>query len=109
MRIAITGSIGSGKSEVKRILQRLGYPVIDADDLAKEVLQRGSEVYGLLVETYGEDILDPNGAIDRKYLAHLIFTDKQEKKKVEALMHPAIWRMIAVCWYLPSRRSRLKD
>jgi dephospho-CoA kinase len=96
MRIAITGSIGSGKSEVGRILTRLGHPVIDADAVTAEVLKRGTEVYGLLVETYGEDILDPDGDINKPFLADLIFQSPHDKEKVESLMHPAIWHEIDV-------------
>jgi len=94
MRIAITGSIGSGKSEVGKILTSMGYIVIDTDRLAAEVLKRGTDVYGLLVEAYGVEILDPDGNIDKKYLANLIFTNEHEKKRVEAWMHPAIWRLV---------------
>ncbi|MGB7595513.1 MAG: dephospho-CoA kinase [Erysipelotrichaceae bacterium] len=93
MRIAITGSIGSGKSEVGKIFTSMGYIVIDTDRLAAEVLKRGTDVYGLLVEAYGVEILDPDGNIDKKYLANLIFTNEHEKKRVEAWMHPAIWQL----------------
>ncbi|TFG82281.1 MAG: dephospho-CoA kinase, partial [Erysipelotrichales bacterium] len=94
MRIAITGSIGSGKSEVGKILVRMGYIVIDTDVLAAEVLKRGTEVYGLLMEAYGENILDSDGNIDKAHLANLIFTDEHEKKRIEGWMHPAIWVLV---------------
>jgi dephospho-CoA kinase len=94
MNIAITGSIGSGKSEMGRFLGLLGYPVIDTDKLAAEVLRRGSEVYSLLVEDYGDRILDEDGDIDRKTLADILFTDENEKSKIEGWMHPAIWGLL---------------
>ena len=94
MRIAITGSIGSGKSEVGKILAKLGYPVIDTDVLAAEVLQRGSVVYEMLVKEYGEEILASDNSINKPFLANLIFTDSQAKDKVEGLMHPEIWRSV---------------
>ena len=94
MRIAITGSIGSGKSEVGKILTKLGYPVIDTDVLAAEVLQRGSVVYEMLVKEYGEEILASDNSISKSFLANLIFTDSHAKDKVERLMHPEIWRSV---------------
>lgn len=94
MRIAITGSIGSGKSEVGKILAKLGYPVIDTDVLAAEVLQRGSVVYEMLVKEYGEEILASDKSINKPFLANLIFTDSHAKDKVEGLMHPEIWRSV---------------
>lgn len=94
MRIAITGSIGSGKSEVGKILTKLGYPVIDTDVLAAEVLQRGSVVYEMLVKEYGEEILASDNSINKSFLANLIFTDSHAKDKVERLMHPEIWRSV---------------
>ena len=94
MRIAITGSIGSGKSEVGKILAKLGYPVIDTDVLAAEVLQRGSVVYEMLVKEYGEEILASDNSINKPFLANLIFTDSQAKDKVEGWMHPEIWRSV---------------
>jgi dephospho-CoA kinase len=94
MRIAITGSIGSGKSEVGKILFNLGYPVIDTDVLAAEVLQRGSIVYGLLVEEFGDEILDSQGNVSKPFLANLIFTNPHEKERIEAMMHPEIWRKV---------------
>ncbi|HAO62300.1 MAG TPA: dephospho-CoA kinase [Erysipelotrichaceae bacterium] len=94
MRIAITGSIGSGKSEAGKILKELGYTVIDTDALAHRTLTKDSDVYASIVKEYGNKAIGVDGNIDRRFLADLIFADPQEKKKVEGWMHPVIWRMV---------------
>ncbi|MHC1735971.1 MAG: dephospho-CoA kinase [Erysipelotrichaceae bacterium] len=94
MRIAITGSIGSGKSEAGKILKELGYTVIDTDELAHRTLLNGNNVFTSIVNEYGSKAIGVDGNIDHRFLADLIFTDPQEKKKVEGWMHPVIWRMV---------------
>lgn len=94
MRIAITGSIGSGKSEAGKILKELGYTVIDTDELAHRTLLNGNDVFTSIVHEYGNKAIGVDGNIDRRFLADLIFADPQEKKKVENWMHPVIWRMV---------------
>lgn len=94
MRIAITGSIGSGKSEAGKILKEFGYTVIDTDELAHRTLAKGSDVFASIVHEYGNKAIGVDGNIDRRFLADLIFADPQEKKKVESWMHPVIWRMV---------------
>ncbi len=94
MRIAITGSIGSGKSEVGKILIQMGYSVINTDTLVAQLLERGTDVYGLLVETYGEKILDADRNVNKLTLADMIFNDPIEKKRIEGWMHPLIWKRV---------------
>ncbi len=66
MRIGLTGGIASGKSTVANMLTELGVPVIDADRIAKEVVERGEPAYHEIVAHFGQEILEPNGAINRK-------------------------------------------
>ncbi len=92
MRIAITGSIGSGKSEMGRVLKEWGYPVIDTDVLAHEALTKDTTVFKKIVNEYGEEAIGIDGDIDRKFLADKIFADPIEKNKVEKWIHPFVWK-----------------
>ena len=92
MRIAITGSIGSGKSEMGRVLKEWGYPVIDTDVLAHEALTKDTSVFKKIVNEYGEEAIGIDGDINRKFLANKIFADPIEKNKVEKWIHPYVWK-----------------
>lgn len=94
MRVAITGSIGSGKSEMGRILRSRGYTVIDSDVLAGDLLEKGQVVYGLIIELFGDKITDEQGNIRRDFLADRIFVHPDEKEKLENMMHPRIWEEV---------------
>lgn len=86
----LTGGIASGKSAVGRRLRARGVPVIDADLLAREVVERGSEGLAAVVATFGEGVLQPDGALDRKALAALVFGDADKRKQLERITHPRI-------------------
>ncbi|AAR33844.1 dephospho-CoA kinase [Geobacter sulfurreducens] len=88
--IGLTGGIASGKSTVSRILERLGAVVIDADQLAREAVMPGTSAHRSIVAAFGEGILLPDGAIDRKALGSIIFADSSARKRLEAITHPAI-------------------
>lgn len=88
--IGLTGGIASGKSTVSRILERLGAVVIDADQLAREAVMPGRSAHRSIVAAFGEGILLPDGAIDRKALGSIIFADSSARKRLEAITHPAI-------------------
>lgn len=90
--IAITGAIATGKSEVANILRKIGHTVIDADQLARDVTQPGSDIFCKLIDTFGKSIERPQGGIDRRKLLELIMKDPKAKKTLEAIMHPAIQR-----------------
>jgi len=94
MRVAITGSIGSGKSEMGRILRNIGYTVIDSDVLAGDLLEKGQVVHGLVIELFGDKITDELGNIRRDLLADRIFVHPDEKEKLENMMHPRIWEEV---------------
>ncbi len=87
--IGLAGGIGSGKTEVARILAGLGCVVADSDATARQAL-REPEFRETLVGWWGEDILDANGEIDRAAVAATAFSDPQERRKLEALVHPWI-------------------
>ena len=90
MLIALTGGIGSGKSTVASEWVRLGATEVDADVLAREVVQPGSQGLEALRAKYGSRILDASGDLNRQELAKIIFSSSEEKKSVEAILHPLI-------------------
>ena len=94
MRVAITGSIGSGKSEMGKILKKLGYTVIDTDELAGQLLEKGQDVYGIVIEFFGDKITDEQGNIRRDLLADRIFAHPDEKEELENMIHPRIWEEV---------------
>lgn len=91
--IGLTGGIASGKSTVARILERLGAVIVDADILAREAVLPGRPAYRTIVETFGPDILLPDGSIDRKALGRVVFADPSARRRLEAITHPAIARL----------------
>ncbi len=91
--VGLTGSIGSGKSSVGEILRRRGYPVVSADALAREAVQKGSPILETIVEEFGAQALSPEGDLDRQTLAELVFSQPKELQKLEALIHPEVRRL----------------
>lgn len=87
--VALTGGIGSGKSVVARYFAELGAKVIDADQLAREVVERGSTGFDQVVAAFGDDILR-NGDIDRRVLGDLVFNDLSRRRQLEAIIHPLV-------------------
>lgn len=90
MYLGLSGGIGSGKSTVAKILSDLGAVVIDADAIAKEVLEPGQVGYESVVHAFGESVLDTSGNIDRKQLAAAVFQDTSQLAQLEAIVHPAV-------------------
>ena len=89
LRVALTGGIGSGKSLVGEILEELGALVIDSDQLAREVIERGSPGYEEVVTAFGDSILS-EGQIDRSKLAAVVFKESELRKKLESIIHPLV-------------------
>ncbi|MBM7560775.1 dephospho-CoA kinase [Fusibacter tunisiensis] len=92
--IGITGSIGSGKSTAVTYLIDLGYPVVDADRIAREIVEPGEETYNKIIRAFGTEVLEETGVIDRKFLGRLIFNDPEKRKILNAITHPAIFRCV---------------
>lgn len=93
--VGLTGGIASGKSTVGRAFADLGVPVIDADQLAREVVALGSEGLAEVVATFGEDVLLADGSLDRKALGARVFQDATLRHKLNAITHPRIARLSA--------------
>lgn len=91
MIIGLTGGIATGKSTVSDYLRdKYQIPVIDADVLAREAVQVGSPIFGRIVERYGDDILNPNGDINRGRLGEIVFNNEGERLWLEGLIHPYV-------------------
>ena len=89
LTIALTGGIGSGKTAVGEILANFGAVVIDSDQLARQVVERGTAGFDQIVAQFGDEILR-NGDLDRRALASLIFTDPKKRLELEQITHPLI-------------------
>ncbi len=88
--VGLTGNIATGKSEVAKRLRELGAVVIDADQLAREVVEPGTPALAEIARVFGQDVLLPDGALDRKKMAGIVFNDPAKLKQLEAITHPAV-------------------
>ena len=87
--IGITGNIGTGKSTVASMLASLGAEVIDADKVAHEVMRAGYSAHAQIVETFGPQVLGPDGEVDRARLGSIVFANPELLARLEAIVHPA--------------------
>ncbi|CAN2193956.1 CoaE Dephospho-CoA kinase [Candidatus Nanopelagicaceae bacterium] len=92
--VGLTGGIGAGKSTVAELFARLGALVIDADQLARMAIERGTDGFADVMLRFGEDVII-NGDIDRKKLAEIVFSDEQARKDLEAIIHPRVQALFA--------------
>jgi dephospho-CoA kinase len=88
--VGLTGGIATGKSMVSEMLRGLGAEIIDADRLAREVVEPGQPAFKQIVAEFGAGIVGADGALDRKKLGAIVFADPERRKRLEALTHPAI-------------------
>ncbi len=88
--IGLTGGIGSGKSTVARHFETLGVPVIDADDIGRQLVEPGQPALDAIVKHFGSDILDDSGQLDRARLRERVFTHPEQRRELEAILHPRI-------------------
>jgi dephospho-CoA kinase len=93
--LGLSGGIGCGKSTVAKMLSDLGAVVIDADAIAKEVLEPGQIGYENVIHKFGDGVLDTSGNIDRKKLAELVFQDASQLSQLEDIVHPAVVARVA--------------
>ena len=90
LSVAVTGNIASGKSSLLRAWARAGVPVISADDLARAVVEPGTDGLREVVRIFGEEVLEPDGQLDRGRLRDLVFRDEDARRKLESIVHPRI-------------------
>ncbi|THH16479.1 hypothetical protein EW146_g4164 [Bondarzewia mesenterica] len=94
--LGLTGGIATGKSAVSALLKQHGIPVVDADEIAREVVLPGTRAYGQIIDVFGHEILQPDGRLDRPKLGAIVFNDESKRKKLNAIVHPAVKR--AMVW-----------
>lgn len=93
--VGLTGGIGAGKSTVARMLAERGAVVIDADDLARRAVDPGTPGLDRLVEAFGREVLAADGGLDRERMAALAFSDPDARRRLEAVVHPEVARLLA--------------
>lgn len=90
MIIGLTGSIASGKSTVSEMLKKRGYPIVDADAIARQVVEKESPVLVQIVEVFGNDVLQVDGSLNRPKLGEVVFQNAEKRKQLNSIIHPAI-------------------
>ncbi|WP_300406403.1 dephospho-CoA kinase [Nocardioides sp.] len=95
MRVGLTGGIASGKSTVSAIFAELGAVIIDGDQLAREVVERGTPGLAAVVEAFGPELLTPEGDLDRPAMGAIVFNDEARRKQLEAIVHPLVFERYA--------------
>ena len=103
LSVAVTGNIASGKSSVLRTWARAGVPVISADDLSREVVEPGTKGLREVVRAFGEEVLGPDGQLDRGRLRDRVFRDEDARRRLESILHPRI-RDLREEWMREQRR-----
>jgi len=93
--IGLTGGIASGKTAVARLFEHLGVPVLDTDQIARDVVEPGTPGLTRLIESFGTVILDDTGRLDRRRLRERVFADPGQRRQLEAITHPAIREELA--------------
>lgn len=88
--VGLTGGIASGKTTVSKMFGDLGIPVVDADDLAREVVEPGTPGLQAIIDTFGSGVLDSDGRLDRKKVGDLVFQDEAARAQLNEILHPRI-------------------
>lgn len=94
MRVGLTGGVASGKSTVSALLAEHGAVIIDADALAREVVEKGTPGLAAVVAEFGEGLLTPEGDLDRPAMGALVFNDEAARRRLEAIVHPLVFERI---------------
>lgn len=90
LKIGLTGGIASGKSTVCRLFAQHGIPIIDADIIARQLVEPQQEAYSEIIQSFGNEVCLSNGELNRQYLRKLIFSDDKAKQQLEMILHPRI-------------------
>lgn len=92
--VGLTGGIATGKSTVVRMFRELGSVIVDADLLARKVVEKGSHAYNEIIREFGQGILDSNGNINREKLGEIVFTNSEAREKLNKITHPRVFALI---------------
>ncbi len=96
LKIGLTGGIGSGKSAACEIFSELGVPVVDADNIAYSLVKPGMPAFKEITEMFGNEVISTDGTLDRKIIRDKVFANETDRKKLENILHPAVYEEIAV-------------
>ncbi len=94
LKIGLTGGIGCGKTTVARLFAELGSPVIDADQIAHELVAKGQPALKQIDQQFDAGILNPDGSLNRSRLREIVFSDPAQKQKLESILHPLVYQAI---------------
>ena len=94
LRVGLTGGIGSGKSTVCRLFTDIGVPVIDADEIARQLTGPAQPALRLIIEAFGANVLTDTGELNRAYLRDLVFNDDTARTSLENILHPLVYKEI---------------
>jgi dephospho-CoA kinase len=102
--VGLTGGIGSGKTTVARLLADRGAVIIDADELARETLRPGTRAFDQVWALFGDEVITPEGQLDRGAIAAVVFADEEKRRALESITHPEVFRLLAeaVEWHRDS-------
>lgn len=90
LTVGLTGGIGTGKSEAVRLLAQHGAVIVDADQVAREVVEPGTPGLAAVVAEFGEEVLAPDGRLDRERLGRIVFADEERRRALNAVLHPRV-------------------
>jgi dephospho-CoA kinase len=92
LKIGLTGGIGCGKTTVAKLFEQLKIPVIDADEIAHQLVAIGQPALMRIQEEFGSDVFKPDGSLNREQLRELIFSDPEKKQRLESILHPLVYQ-----------------
>ncbi|MDD4904976.1 MULTISPECIES: dephospho-CoA kinase [Methylobacter] len=94
LKVGLTGGIGCGKSTVAEIFADLNIPVLDADQIAHSLVEKGQPALARIQQEFGASILNPDGSLNRRHLREIVFSDLKQKQKLESILHPLIYKTL---------------
>ncbi|QSB01789.1 dephospho-CoA kinase [Methylomonas sp. BW4-1] len=95
LKIGLTGGIGSGKSTVCRLFAEFGVPIVDADLIARQLVEPGQPALSMIARSFGQQMLNQDGSLNRARLRDAVFTDRDKKRELDGIMHPLVYAQIA--------------